>query len=192
MKKAGTLLAAALLIVGLSSSANAATIVNFDDIVGNVVVADGYGGINWGGVWSSYDFAQDPYNPHSGDARIYNNTRTSPTAFSFVTPDAAFHGGWFSGFPVVSGNPNLVHFEMWNNGALVATSATLAPTNVPAFLASGYAGAVDEVRVFSTTGDFYVLDDITYDQAVIPEPASILLLGAGLAGIRRLRRRQVE
>jgi hypothetical protein len=43
-----------------------------------------------------------------------------------------------------------------------------------------------------TSGDGIVIDDFTFDTAVaaVPEPASIVLLGAGLAGLGFLRRRR--
>ena len=60
----------AMAVVGVASQA-AATVIDFDDLVGSGGVPPGYAGFaSWGG-WNYYDSSQPPYNPHSGLTRVY-------------------------------------------------------------------------------------------------------------------------
>jgi hypothetical protein len=180
-----SVVALALLAATLAATASAA-VVTFDDLPGeNVAVPDGYGGINWGGNWTYYGSVQPPYTPHSPRNRVYD--RASEGIFSFVTPDQTFDGAWFAGM-----DSTTVQFRLYDNGVLVASSAVLGTSATPVFLASGYAGTVDEVRVFSNAPDFFVMDDVTYGtaQAAVPEPSSLAMLAGGLVLLAgRLRKR---
>jgi hypothetical protein len=168
--------------LGLPGQAEA-VIVNFDDLVGQAPVPDGYGGINWGGVWAYYGFDQPPYTPQSPPNRVYTpQSGPGEYTFSFVTPNQHFGGAWFSGQTSTS-----VQFNLYNDAMLVASSAVLFTSNVPTFLSSGYSGPVDVVGVLSNDNDFYVMDDVTY---AVPEPATLLLLGSALVGVFSFRRRR--
>jgi PEP-CTERM motif len=190
MRRLFTILATVLLtVVGVGSAH--ATVVTFDDLTGAGTLADGYGGITWNGQWDYYDFAQFPYTPKSDFERIYNNTQSSPSEFSFGAP-SVFDGAWFSGYADVDGfGANPIHFDLYDGATLVWTSGTLLPSDTPAFLASGYSGLVTRVAVSSDSGDYYVMDDVTFNgSAPVPEPASLTLLGLGLAGMGARRWRQ--
>src|SRR4051812_10099560 len=67
------LLGLALLALAAAPAQADPVVVSFDDLVGQATVPQGYGGINWGGVWTSYDWAQAPYTPHSppNTSRVY-------------------------------------------------------------------------------------------------------------------------
>lgn len=90
---------------------------------------------------------------------------------------------WVSG----AGAATDVFFQLYNDGILVHTTGSYTPTSVPTFVSSGFGGLVDEVRVNGRSG-YYVLDDVTYD--AVPEPGTLLLLSAGLLGLRGIRRRK--
>jgi hypothetical protein len=74
-------------------------------------------------------------------------------------------------------------------------SGWLDLTVAPTFLAAGFSGSTTiyvERRGgvgYPPFGEarWYSMDDITYE--AVPEPASVLLLGSGLIGLTRLRRR---
>lgn len=89
-----------------------------------------------------------------------------------------------------------IYFELYDNGALVHTSADLNSSALT-FLASGYSGLVDEVRVLTVAnggtsgslmrsgGSAWIMDDVTLDLDVqsVPDAGSTLtLLIAALAG----------
>jgi hypothetical protein len=187
------MLAAAALVGVLAlgaASAASATVVTFDDIAANGVVADGYGGIIWAGNWDNYSDPQSPYTPASGDTRVYADYNlgccaVDDTNFYFAAP-VVFDGAFFAG----QSDQGLVTFGLYNGGVLVHTSASLDPTETPTFLASGYAGPVDEVRV-NGPRDFFVMDDVTYGPAAVPEPAAwvLMIAGFGLTGALLRRRR---
>ena len=176
------MVACALFLLGPQAKA---TVITFDDLVGSGSLTS-YAGLTWTNT-TYYDAVQPAYTPKSGAQRVYNSDYTNPLVFEFGG-DVYFDGAWFSGY-----NPD-VKFELYDDGSLVATSGSVATSDVPTFLGSGYGGLVDEVRVVA--GDLwgsknhYIMDDVTYH--AVPEPA-LCQLGALLAlgglGALRLRKR---
>jgi hypothetical protein len=191
-------LALALLGTAAGRAQAGPVVVTFDDLSGSGVVPDGYGGIKWMGHWDYYGDPQDPYTPHSAPNRIYTDYNqpvafghlgVGENTFAFLTPET-FLGAWVSGAGA-DGIDVQVGFNLYYQGNLVHSTPLMVPTDVPAFLASGYNGLVDTVGVYSTNHDYFVLDDITYSTAKAPEPASLTLcaLGAGLTGLAWRRRK---
>jgi PEP-CTERM motif len=185
-------LAAGAALVALAPAASA-TVMNFDDIASDDVMSniDGghYGGLDWtGGDWSSYIEPQDPYNASSGNTRLISGfgDADSATAIRFDTA-STFQGAAFAGLEGA-----IVSFELFYQGLQVATSTTLDPSGTPAFLASGYAGLVDEVIVASVGQGSYVMDDFTFGSvAAVPEPETyaLMLAGLGVLGVAARRRK---
>lgn len=169
-----------LLVLFFTLAANASTIINFDNLPDGLV-PDGYQGVTWFSQWTNYTEVQDPYNPHSPPGRVYDGLNDA--MFKFGSP-VTFEGAWFSGYDFAT-----VQFQGYLNGQLEFTSGVLAPSNVPTFLDSGYAGQVDTIHVLSPSPDFFVMDDVTYTS--VPEPGSLLLMGSGLAGLAGYIRRKL-
>jgi hypothetical protein len=156
-----------------------ATVLTFDDLTGQAAMPANYMGFDFS-AWTHYDFDQPPYTPASPPTRLYTFDANAPVSSA---ADFTFDGAFFSGEQDAT-----VTFELYDNGVLVHTSSTLAPTVVPAFLSSGYGGLIDEVVVVSPRPDFYVMDNFTFNGSV-PEPATLALLGIAVVGLGFSRRR---
>ncbi|WP_162257192.1 PEPxxWA-CTERM sorting domain-containing protein [Phenylobacterium sp. Root700] len=170
-------------------------VVNFDDLPGAGVLADGYGGVNWNSDFT-YDSVPYPGFPAaSGLGKVYANYakhRPPGTGFmimNFLGGDVQFNGASFSG----SASP--LRFDLYLDGRKVGSSMEATSSPTATFLASGYGGLVDEVRLFGSHGN-WVMDDFTYTTGIssaVPEPAAwaMMIIGFGAAGtmVRSARRR---
>lgn len=178
-------LAAALALAGPLAGA---TVLGFDDIGADGAVPLNYGGLDWSAAgWSVFAGEQAPYTAHSGSFRAATGWGVDDAASEvrFAKP-TVFDGAWFAGLGGAT-----VRFDLYLGGQLVASSATLDPDATPRFLASGWAGAVDAVRVASPWHASFVMDDFSFQGPAgpVPEPQAALLLAAGLAVLQLARRR---
>jgi hypothetical protein len=163
-----------------------ATVLSFDDITADGLMAANYGGLDWSaGGWFAFSGEQGPLTAHSGSARIASvfGATDADTAIGLGRGET-FQGAWFAGYDDVS-----LSFKLYEQGTLVATSATLTTSATPTWLASGYAGLVDEVIVSSADQDAWVMDDLTFSAAV-PEPGSMALMTGGLLALAATARRR--
>jgi len=163
-----------------------ATVLNFDDLPdGNVPL--NYGGLDWSAAgWTAFSTPAEPYTAHSGAGRVATGFMAADAAsvISFGKQAAFFDGAYFAG----QGGA-LLSFELFYQGRQVHSSASLDPSRTPTFLASGYQGLVDMVRVKSANHGEFVMDDFAFTQAV-PEPQSLALMFAGLLAVGTIARRR--
>lgn len=170
-------------------------VVGFEDLVGTGILANGYGGINWDGNFSYYDQTMPPFQARSGTVAAFPNYAKLPRVsvgelgFGFLAP-VMFESIWFAG----SDAPLTLSFYL--NGTLLGSRSALAPDSGP-MRAEGWDAPVDRVTIAGRSG-FWVMDDITYNNNVIPsavpEPATwaMMLFGFGIVGgaLRSARRRK--
>ena len=163
-----------------------ATVLTFDDITPDDLVAANYGSLDWSaGGWFAFSGEQGPLAAHSGDVRITSVFGATDADTAIGLGDGkTFQGAWFAGYDDVS-----LTFKLYDQGMLVATSTTLTTSATPTWLASGYAGLVDEVIVSSADQDAWVMDDLTFSAAV-PEPGSMALMTGGLLAFAAAARRR--
>lgn len=183
---------AASAVLALGAPLASADVLGFDDIADYGSVPTNYGGLDWSSSsWIAFGDAQDPYAAHSGDWRVSTDFGSSDadSTIRFLSA-SVFDGAWFSGYGEAS-----VTFALYLGGALVANSATLAPTGAASFLASGYAGLVDTVVVSSPLQAFYAMDDFTFHAppvTAVPEPQTWALMFAGLGIVCIARRKRSD
>jgi hypothetical protein len=199
---AGVLLALCLCV---SAAAAHAVVVTFDDLSlsPNDPIPDGYGGINWTTspfidfLWFEGASVDPLHPPPSAPAVAYprNGFDGGPVSFHFLSP-AVFDGSYVYAIAdscagtCVNPVPQTVKFDLYLGGVLQHESATLIGNSDWQFLASGYSGLVDEVKVTRSLTQYTAfIDNLTYSNPV-PEPQALVLLTIGLIGTGLLTRRR--
>ncbi|MEW6267228.1 MAG: VPLPA-CTERM sorting domain-containing protein [Thermodesulfobacteriota bacterium] len=180
MRKILVLGMALLMTLGLAGFAGA-TVIDFEDLVGSGQLPSGYAGLTWDPNWQYYDWSQPPYNPSSGNVRIYTHNYGGWIDFG---QDVSFQGSWVAS----SDSAGEMFWEGYNDGVKVAESAHLYG-GVQTWLNVNWA-SVDYVKFVCTSFDYFILDDIQYNGgAPVPIPGAVWLLGSGLVGLIGLRRK---
>lgn len=176
------------LALGLSMSAQASTVVTFEDISPNDL-ANGYGGISG---WSALG------GTGIGDRAFGGNGRYAfwgtEGMISFDRAPVVFQGTYYKAFPQQTDyQPALTAIELWYQGSLVSSFQYLgAPLQNMVWLGSGYAGLVDHIYFRGGVSGFSI-DDLTYDSvSSVPLPASWALFAGGAALLSFARRRSVS
>jgi hypothetical protein len=142
---------------------------------------DGFSGVSTTTFGNLYGFNVTP-----GGAEWLGSPGGSST-FSFTTGTQSF-GLWLTGVQTVFTSTFTLSF---NDG----TSQVL---NIPVNVNGGaqYFGFTDAgksilaVTITNDSNDAWGIDDVTYNTGTVPEPSSMILLGSGIVGLVRARRKR--
>ena len=174
---------APMLALGLSMSAQASTVVTFEDISPNDL-ADGYGGISgWTALGGTGIGDKDLGG--NGNKAFYGHQG----AIHFDQSPVVFQGTYFKAYAVPQEEFPLTAIELWYQGAMVHNLQYSQPALGLEWLASGYSGLVDQIYIRGGLRGFSI-DDLTYDSvSAVPLPASWPMFAGGLAMLGLVRRR---
>ncbi len=206
MKKRTIGFCATMLVLGLTSVSSAATL-DFEfgqtgSSLENLNTLDAtYGGFTWDSNY--YILTQEYYNSSYGNSSTFvSGNEAAFNGFGVLTVTTTgspvdLTGAWFQGWgktdSVVSYTATSVTVEGFLGATSVGTaSMSLSPSSF-SYLSFNFGSPVDMFTVTSSSsGNWWLMDDLSYNTASVPEPSTLILLGSGMAGLGfvRLRRRK--
>lgn len=174
----------------LSNPAQAAqVVVGFEDLTADWELVDGYGGISgWGDGLSGVGHFGQLSTGHS--QAIGSNLVHAAGGSLFFDAGPVMFEGLYINYWVANGIVS--PFSLLYQGSVVHSvliDSDSQPFDSLYWLASGYAGPVDEIRFNYASSDGFIIDNLTYSTTPVPEPEAYAMFLAGIGLIGLLRRR---
>jgi hypothetical protein len=175
-----------LALLAVCTLANAA-VIHFDDLSGDETqpIAAGYAGFDWDNMGTVRADAYPGSGFDTGTVSALNtafNAYGAPATISSADGNAwQFTGAYFTSAWV----DQEISFEGWRSGTqLFASGAYTIDTMGPRWIELDWAG-IDTLVVYNSSPTQWAMDEFT-----VPEPGSLALMGASLAGLLCARRRK--
>ncbi len=186
------MVAVALLVFGTAAGAKA-TVLTFDDIStssSGIPILDGYGGLNWANMWVLDSSSRvDGYK--NGTVSLDNVAFNGFGDMATVTSVSSFD---FSGAYLTGAWTNGLSIDVFGySGAILLYSQTVVvDTLAPTWFGFNYLG-IDKLTFNSyggSGGTQFAMDNFIFNGAApVPEPSTMILLGAGLVGLVVFRKK---
>lgn len=200
MRKLGLVLLGAILIAPLCGSA---TVLGFGPL-GDCCsqIPDGYGGFHWdpnfynvnnGYLQTNFGFS---YGAPSGGAAFnaFDGLQVSLSRDTPFTFDGAYFSTWGENdqySDMSSRSVTILAYDAQNN--LLGTIESSLPADQFIFLSADIPNV--SKLVFDNdgvTGHRWLMDDLTYDEAVVPEPGTLVFLGSAIPLVAATLRRRAR
>lgn len=182
--------AGTLLLASVAVHAASRTVVTFEDI-SPAELTDGYGRL---AGWSDLGgFGIGDRDMGGNGLKVFYGDRGTLT---FLDAPVRVLGTFYRSYVPDLNEPAFAAVELWYGGQQVASITDPRSVTGLTWLSNAYLGPVDAIH-FNGGIEGFAIDDLTYerlDVSSVPEPASALLLAAGLTllGRRRLRAARTE